>query len=57
VKGEKYMWFLVILGLVAAFAFLSAYFGRKVQGNAGKNIGEKYMKEHWGMEAEERRED
>lgn len=51
------MWFLVILGLVIAFAFVSVYFGRKVQGNVGKNIGEKYMKEHWGMEAEERRED
>ena len=51
------MWFLVILGLVIAFAFVSVYCGIKVQGNVGKNIGEKYMKENWGMEAEERRED
>lgn len=51
------MGFLVIVGLVMIFAFLSIYMQKKMEGNVGKNIGEKYMKEHWGMEPEERRED
>lgn len=51
------MYFLVILVLLGGCAFLSVYFGRKVEGNEGRNIGEKYMKEHWGIGAEKNRED
>lgn len=51
------MYFLIILALLTVCVSLSVYFGRKVEGNEGKNIGEKYMKEHWGIDAEKRRED
>ena len=47
------MIFLVILVLLMVFIFFNVYFGRKVEGNKGRNIGEKYMKEHWGMDEEQ----
>lgn len=48
------MYFLIILALLMGLAFLSVYFGTKVGGNEGRNIGEKYMKEHWGIDEEKK---
>lgn len=48
------MQLIVIMALLIAFAFVNVYFGRKTQDNAGNNIGSKYMKEHWGIDEDQK---
>lgn len=48
------MQIIVLILLVAAAAWVCARFGWTTNHNEGANIGDKYMKEHWGMEPNER---
>lgn len=48
------MQILALMALLIVIAFVNVYFGRKTENNVGSNIGSKYMKEHWGMEEEEK---
>ncbi len=44
------MKFLLLVIALFACAFVSAYYGRNVSNNMGRNIGNSYMKKHWGID-------
>lgn len=48
------MYFLIIVALAAIFAFVSCRMGISVSGNMGKNIGNKHLKDDWGIEEDEK---
>lgn len=47
------MEFFAIVALLIVFALINIYFGRKTENNIGGNIGNKYMKDHWGIDDKE----
>ncbi len=47
------MGLIAILILLIVITFVNVYFGRKTENNIGSNIGDKYMKNHWGMDEKE----
>lgn len=44
------MKFVVLFSILMATFGISVIFRRKCENNAGRNIGEKHMKEQWGIE-------
>lgn len=45
---------IAIMLLLFVIAFVNVYFGRKTENNMGSNIGEKYMKDQWGIDEKEK---
>lgn len=45
---------IALMALLIIVTFLHIYFSRKTQNNMGSNIGEKYMKDQWGIDEKEK---
>lgn len=50
------MQLLAIAALLFVIAVAHAYVGRKVDNNIGRNMGNSYMKNHWGIEDDNNRD-